>query len=108
MFIHKTIISVNTNQIAFAVGKNKDSYYLLSYFYQNVETNELSSRHEVVKNGSYPEKDPRINYPEDKKFKEVLFQGTAKKCQQYIKDIVDFELEWTYDKMMNMVHPLHS
>jgi hypothetical protein len=89
MFTYNNIVAVNSNQVAYPVGLNKDSYNLVSSFIQNIETNEVTIKHIVTKNFE------RI----------TLFEGTAKECLNYINEIVLIEKEWIRDDKLNYVYP---
>ncbi len=92
MYIHKQATAYNMQQVAYPVGINKDSYYLQSYFKQDIETLVISVEHKVVKNMFGKS--------------EELFSGSAKECYNHISNIVETEGEWIRDKKLNYVHNL--
>ncbi len=103
----KTVTGYVSNQVAYPVGEFKEAYNICSFFCQDVETNEVTTNHEVIKNLSYNER-PKDKPPAVGKYRETLFTGTYKECEQFIIDIVEKEGEWIYDSKMNYVHPLYK
>lgn len=69
-FIH------NIRHVAFDVGKNKNTYSIVSNYWHHIEDDIVSHQHEVVKNWISVDK------------KEVLFRGSLKECYKFIEDIV--------------------
>ena len=70
-----TVLLHNSDQIAYPVGKNKDSYSIVTYIYVNTIDDSIKSmRSEVRKN--YFGKDAK------------LLEGTFSECYKFIEDIV--------------------
>ena len=67
----------NVRHIAFEVGKNKDTYSIVSKYWHHVEEDVVSHQHEVVKNWISVDK------------KETLFRGSLKECYRFVEDLVD-------------------
>ena len=67
--------AINIKQIAYPIGKEKDSYYLVSYFTLDVETGLIYSFNKAY-----------LNYYG---IKELLLEGTALECSKVIKELVD-------------------
>lgn len=88
-----TLYAASSEQVAYPVGENKDSYYMTNMYREDVETGEITVTHKVRKNV----------YSED----ELLFEGTAKECLDYIHTIVSkIEAEvgkWVRDERMKQV-----
>jgi hypothetical protein len=107
MFLkNKTISAYNSNQIAYPVELNKDSYSINSYFHQDINTLEVTVKHELVKNHMYNPKEEGKTYKEGAKFRELLYTGTYKECQDYfINTILPIEREWIRDEKLNYVYP---
>lgn len=102
----KSIIAINSTQIAFPVGPEKDSYTIVICMRQNIETLETIVTCELIKNWSSNVKDPSKTYKEGTRFKEILYKGTYKECIQYFKDnVLNTQKEWIRDERMNYVYP---
>lgn len=80
-FKNKTVIALAVHQQAYPVGENKESYYIRSWFRQDVETGEITSEHTVIKNHYSSKPEP-------------LFSGSYKQCQDHIDAIVAKEGMW--------------
>lgn len=93
MYTTDIITALDAAQIAYPVGPDKDSYYMESYFRQNVKTGELSASNHVFKNwysGS----------------RELLFSGSPKDCLEYIRGVVAKEGEWVRNEKLDYVFQL--
>ena len=97
-----TVITSYTSQLlAHDVGEEtKDSYYLCCFYRHNIATNEITSRHELVKN--YFHNVVGANGPKpNTKYKEMLLEGTPQECIYFMSYILAKEGYW--DK-----HPTES
>lgn len=90
----KSVTALDTKQVAWPVGQNQDSYTIVTWFKENLETGVITSKHEVVKNWSSQPKDPNTTYKEGARFRETLFTGSYLQCQSFIADIVKEQGEW--------------
>ena len=107
MFLEtKSITAYNSKQVAFPVGVNQDAYYILSFFRQDINTLDVHTEHSFVKNNMSSEFNPKIMYKEGTKFREKMFNGTYKECQDFIVAIVEQEKEWIRDERFNYIYPI--
>ena len=90
----KYLHTYNTKDFAFDVGENKDIYSISNYYTHNLDTDEITSKHEVIKNWIY-NKLPKDQEPiPSKKYSETVFTGTLKECRDYIVNIVNTLGHW--------------
>jgi len=89
----KTISAYTSSQIAYPVGPNKDSYNIGHYFIQDLNTLEVTVKHELIKNWMSSNK-------------ETLYTGTYKECVEYLKtNILNTQKEWIRDAKLNYIYP---
>lgn len=69
--------ALDTHQVAYPVGENKDSYNIMTYFCYETSTKETTVTHEVVKNW----------FGENK----TLLKGSYDECFDLIQRIVEEE-----------------
>lgn len=72
--ISESILTLNSDQIAYPIGPDKDSYTIYTWFILDIDTEQVTHHCEVRKNTSREDKS--------------LFTGTYKECYQYIEEIV--------------------
>lgn len=89
----KNVTGHNISQVAYPVGKNQDSYSIVSFFTEDLETGEVTSQHSLVKNWFSPEFNPKYKYKEGARFRETIFVGSYKECANKVKEIVEQEGE---------------
>lgn len=98
----KRITAYNASQVAYPVGPNKDSYNINSFFYQNLDTLNVTVVCELVRNDLYT---PKV-HKNNKKFREVLYIGTYKECVDFLmNNIMNTQKEWIYDDNHNYIYP---
>lgn len=91
----KTITALHTSQIAYPVGQDKDSYTIMSWYRENLQTGIITSEHKLVKNWSSDRyKKPDVSYAEGTRFTEDLHTGTYQECVEITKKIVMEQGEW--------------
>lgn len=83
----RTRTALDTQQVAYPVGENKDSYNIMTYFRYNTETKETTTTHEVVKNWM----------GENKK----LLKGSYDECFELIQEIVREENLKNFNPLTN-------
>lgn len=83
----------NHNPVVFDVNVTKDFYCVDSHYEHDHETDEITHKHEVIKNWTYSEV-PETGRVVGKKYKEILFSGSIKECHKFISDIVANEGHW--------------
>ncbi len=102
----KIITGLESQQIAYPVGLEKDAYNVYTWFKHNIETLETIVTCELVKNPFNNEKNPSKSYKEGTKFKETLHKGSYKECIEYFKDnILNTQKEWIRNEKMDYVYP---
>lgn len=74
--LDKVVTAIENTQIAFPVGKNRESYIIQTFFHLNPITNEVTHTHQVIKNWSSTTR------------RENLIKGTYLECYNYINEIV--------------------
>lgn len=72
----RNITALENTQIAYPVGKDKDSYIIQSFFYLNPITSEVTHTHKVIKNWASSTK------------RQELIQGSYLECYNYINELV--------------------
>ena len=93
MYIRRKVITaLNSSQVAYPVGKSKDSYTVLSWYTEDLKTGEIKSAHELVKNDPY--KHWKEGMDESSKYREVLYKGTYNECAAIVDSIILREGEW--------------
>lgn len=100
MFIYdREVSALSTNQVAYPVGQNKDSYTIVSRFNQDLTNGDITVSHELIKNWSSNRyKEEGIEYPEGTRFTEKLHRGTYQECIELVKTIVKEQGEWRRPK----------
>lgn len=88
----KVTSALHSSQVAYPVGKLKDAYTILSRYTENLQTGEIKSIHELMKNDSYsPWKE---GMDASSKHRELLHQGTYNECAAIVDNIILKEGEW--------------
>jgi len=103
---NKTVNALNVGMLAYPIGREKDSYYINSWFTQDIETKVIIVEHELVKNFLGPEKKKGVKYKEGVKFRELLLKGTYKQCLYYFQyNVMNTEKEWIKDEKGYEIYP---
>jgi len=87
----------SSKSIGFEVGKERDHYSIMTSYYHNVETDEITHHSYVVKNQTYSELGKGKEPIEGKKYRETLTQGTLKQCADFIDNIIKAKGYWRQD-----------
>lgn len=91
--INNKLHTYGSKLLAFDVGeKTKDNYTIDIVYYHNVDSDEITYKCQVIKNWTYSEKPE--NAIEGKKYREILFNGSVKECDEFVTKIVNEEGKW--------------